>query len=1671
MPVRMNDPGGRMLRWEVINKSEDPTPGDVEQVERIKNYYRDLASVTTRAWERVKDGSAIADGEGEAMTALREVMDELPGMLEKAKSSYSLAADAYESYYTALKTGQEETRKAILNGEAAYEKHKANPDDEQAEQEWRDYVDMAQAAINEFIIDMASAASDLETAAQDAIPPRDFLEQVADFFSDNPWLQVAIGVVAGIVVMLCPLSWVGFAIAAVLGGLVLAIDIAQLIRADEFGWNRKTFITLGLGLLGCVPGGAVARVGAGIMRGGAALGRAGVTRSGTIGRGITSMAQSVRSGVGATAVGRGITNSRAWYSSVKAGAWRGPKVSIATQFGISGTQDFAMGLGANYVVKKAMGEKIDTGQLLLETAATTLPGSAVGSGFQHYDISFNRVDGFNISAKHNGDVLPTSMGVNDMSPDMSPSPVTEGNFDGVTSDFSGGSGEVTTPEGVQTNISTDTGGAPNVQTTTPDGLTATSGYDSAGDLSTSQVSTGNPGSGEGYSVSHDLSGGSPETTVTTPAPDTIGGDTGSPTATTADSSGVTSSGDFGTFSFDRSGAAPDQAPTAHYDYSDPASPTPEAPDFQADFPGTGSAEVSTPAHTGDGPQVSVDTTPEALNVTTPDTSVEVTTTPDGATATSVGGTDGAPAPSYHSGDQRISVPTGGNADASATHTGHGAALEGPDGTTVTTSDSAAVPTDIRPGGSGGPDSIQHRAGEGTVEAHTGDSISAANHHGDVLVASQSGDTTLAQSAGGAGSATAAGAAAHWSSSGTASYSTAGPAGAPAGHRSASGEVTFGNARTQPDGTVQHPDFSVDRDGTLTIRDGDGNTWSFDTHGNPLSTSAPDAAPPTLGTDPDTGAPTFTAQDGTTVSLDANGPRVTTSDGWSVSAARGGDPSGNADITVTGPRDAGGDRLSLTHGADGGLRAEGGGYALDTGNGSTAATTPEGAGALSHGAGEAGVQSGDWRANVTGAGAEVTHPGGRIDLDTQGGASLSGGHDGTGAPAWQVRSDADGDIGGTTGSGTDVTASREGDVTFGNGDTQVTRASDGELTVNDGNGLTVTQPTTGSAAHVDAGPGRPAVDVGPEGSTVTSPDGGAHHVDQDAAGNQQVRINEGEPGQPTIDGNGTVRVTDARGSVAATAEGFDAHGANSHVRGGDGGTTIDTQQRFSPDSTVSHHSRTGTAPDAPESLVTVERDGATSRYDTEGTVQQSYDDGRPGAPSATRDSEGTTTVETGHHHRSSDTVSEGPTMRRNPESDTTTVEHDGFRMSQTRPDGPDTPVGTEVQPAPDAPVARHNPDGSSTVEAGDVSVHRSADDMISVTAGDRDTPRVEWEQGDGGATTTVRDGDGTPVLRRDPDGSMRNSRGEDITGDGVDATPDHPGYHVTRDGDGSVTLTRDGDPSTTIRFNGDGSTSYSRSDSTTHVDLSPTGRPTTTQHAIPDAEPTTTVRQLRKGEIEIDHRPSPSGREHSLTRMDRHGNAESRIRGTDPDGRATSWGVGIDNRGQATSVDQRSPNTNPVRLRPNGELKETSGLWENYLAGGEFRKPEKLYRLAEDGSDPGRPIVWGGMNQDEYGRMKREALNELRNDAGNLPGLLNFKSPEEAITNWLYSIPKGIAQARYANTPLMGEDSIFTEIGWKFAAETAKVHTTTDWETSWDAHEEHQEDLEDIEEGLQPEKQQ
>ncbi len=357
--------------FEVIGMSQDPTPGDPDGIRLLATRYAAIGDQAAIAFGILGQGGAVEQGKGEAMDKLREALESLPDKLSKTAESFQAAVRAYNTYATQLEDAQGQVDTAMDNALAvaatATRTLPELPADATGEQRdaargQQNDIDAAQSALSaarrmaedaRSLREQASArtSADLDAAAANAIPERNFFQKIGDFFKDFPFVQIIINALVAIVSIFFPV--IGLA----LGALVFVLTQVVLGQNGE--------IRLGdllLGIVTLIPGVALFKLGGNAVGG--------------IGRALPSLGRlfGKAGGFFTTAAGK--------ISSIKDTLKNFRVVSVvldnrAGRASVAAVGDFAARVGEEAVVRKLNGDEITAKNLLLGAA---VGGALTGGG-------------------------------------------------------------------------------------------------------------------------------------------------------------------------------------------------------------------------------------------------------------------------------------------------------------------------------------------------------------------------------------------------------------------------------------------------------------------------------------------------------------------------------------------------------------------------------------------------------------------------------------------------------------------------------------------------------------------------------------------------------------------------------------------------------------------------------------------------------------------------------------------------------------------------------------------------------------------------------------------------------------------------------------------------------------------------------------------------------------------------------------------------------------------------------------------------------------------------------------------------------------------------------------------------------------------------------------------
>ncbi|MGY5033558.1 hypothetical protein ACWC9U_22280, partial [Streptomyces sp. 900116325] len=257
--------------FQLLGMDSDPTPGDAGSIQQIAKRYREIGDAAERAKDLLKKEGAIDRGTGSAMEQLKaKITDDLPDKLEKTKTSYHDAAQAYTTYLPRLQEAQTTFDRAVDRARAAAPQANQTPrqvgadptDQEKAQaRTLQNSIDAGQAEMSaaRSLAEQAKGmresaqrlcAQVLDQAAGEAIPERNVFQKIADFFKEFPFVEIILSILIAVAAVFFPV------VGALLGGALFLFN--QVVASQTGGVKPGDFIT---GLLGIIPGGALLKFG------------------------------------------------------------------------------------------------------------------------------------------------------------------------------------------------------------------------------------------------------------------------------------------------------------------------------------------------------------------------------------------------------------------------------------------------------------------------------------------------------------------------------------------------------------------------------------------------------------------------------------------------------------------------------------------------------------------------------------------------------------------------------------------------------------------------------------------------------------------------------------------------------------------------------------------------------------------------------------------------------------------------------------------------------------------------------------------------------------------------------------------------------------------------------------------------------------------------------------------------------------------------------------------------------------------------------------------------------------------------------------------------------------------------------------------------------------------
>ncbi|MDX3096268.1 hypothetical protein PV417_17215 [Streptomyces sp. ME19-03-3] len=365
----------------------DPTPGDLDEMNRVRDRYRSVGDQAEVALNFLKKGGQVETGRGDAMDKLRSRIDDLPDKLQKTVDSFHDAADAYTTYGPKLVEAQDLLDKAmdqalevsdqarqsvpaLADGATDQQKSDAKRQQDQIDQAQDKLTaakDLAQQAKAMRETAQRACADVLDKAAGEAIPERNVFQKIADFFKDFPFVQILLGALIAITAIFFPV------VGALLGA---GLFLFNTVVAAKNGTLKLGDLLVGI--IGILPGAGLLKLGA---KAGQAVGAA--VKSVPVLGGLASGA-----GKAAGALGTGVNKVTGTIQNVGQSI-KDTKViggalnTTAGQLGAEAGKKFAKGValdafgqGVNVATNK--NEKFNAGTLFAGAAA----GAVAGTGFK-----------------------------------------------------------------------------------------------------------------------------------------------------------------------------------------------------------------------------------------------------------------------------------------------------------------------------------------------------------------------------------------------------------------------------------------------------------------------------------------------------------------------------------------------------------------------------------------------------------------------------------------------------------------------------------------------------------------------------------------------------------------------------------------------------------------------------------------------------------------------------------------------------------------------------------------------------------------------------------------------------------------------------------------------------------------------------------------------------------------------------------------------------------------------------------------------------------------------------------------------------------------------------------------------------------------------------------------
>ncbi|MCM4083803.1 hypothetical protein [Paractinoplanes hotanensis] len=245
--------------------STDPTPGDPDQIDQLAREYEEIRDDAQTALRVLGRGGSLSRARGDSMTKLRDMLDSLPGKLQRTVNSFDTAAQAYRTYarilrdqQTRIDTAMDQAGSVASIARAPVPRAAATATVEERTAILRQANDVLEAQsqtlaarrLAEDARRLREAASarcnrELDDAAAQAIKPpprRNFFQRIGDFFRNNPIARLIVDILIAVVAVVLPV--VGLVLAAV------SVVVTAVVQAANGNFELGTLL---VGLVSLVP--------------------------------------------------------------------------------------------------------------------------------------------------------------------------------------------------------------------------------------------------------------------------------------------------------------------------------------------------------------------------------------------------------------------------------------------------------------------------------------------------------------------------------------------------------------------------------------------------------------------------------------------------------------------------------------------------------------------------------------------------------------------------------------------------------------------------------------------------------------------------------------------------------------------------------------------------------------------------------------------------------------------------------------------------------------------------------------------------------------------------------------------------------------------------------------------------------------------------------------------------------------------------------------------------------------------------------------------------------------------------------------------------------------------------------------------------------------------------